>query len=87
MISMKLLSKKRPAVTSCSCAKKRCGGWGVLPGILLVLIPKCPVCMAAYVAIGTGISLSMPVATYLRLFLIILCVLPLTWIVIKRWLW
>ncbi len=47
-------------------------GW-VLPGLLLALMPKCPVCLAAYVSLATGISLSLPVAGSLRVLLLVLC--------------
>jgi hypothetical protein len=53
------------------------------PGITLVLIPKCPLCFAAYIAIGTGIGMSLPVAAYLRIALIVLCVLSLCYLVGK----
>ncbi len=47
------------------------------PGLTLVMIPKCPVCLAAYVALATGIGLSLPVAAVLRMALLSACVLAL----------
>jgi hypothetical protein len=43
------------------------------PGIGLALIPKCPACVAAYVAAATGAGVSLTTATRVRLWLIALC--------------
>ena len=48
-------------------------GWA-LPGAALALMPKCPACVAAYVAAGTGLAVSVPAAAWLRTGAIVLCV-------------
>jgi hypothetical protein len=51
--------------------------------VTLILMPKCPVCMAAYVALITGISVSTAVASHLRLGLLIVCLSVLACLAVK----
>ena len=55
----------------------------VVPVAILAVLPKCPACLAAYVALGTGIGLSLTAATYLRLSLMVACVVSLMFFVVK----
>jgi hypothetical protein len=60
----------------------------VLPAVLLALMPKCPMCVAAYVAAFTGIGLSLTAASYLRSAMILLCLVSLLVVTLsigRRW--
>jgi hypothetical protein len=46
-----------------------------------LLLSKCPVCIAAYIALVTGMALSLPVIAHLRTLLVILCATSLIYFV------
>ena len=56
----------------------------VLPSAILVLVPKCPACLAAHVTLWTGFGLSLSTATYLRWVLLFLCVASLLFLIVER---
>lgn len=58
-------------------------GW-LIPGTLLAFFPKCPLCVAGYVALATGLGVSLTVATYLRWGLLLVCVASLAFMA-HRW--
>ncbi len=49
---------------------------GVLPAAVLLALPKCPMCLAAYIA-ATGIGVTVTAAFYLRTALLALCAVTL----------
>jgi hypothetical protein len=54
-----------------------------LPSIALALIPKCPMCIAAYLALGGGLGVSLSTAAHLRTALVWLCWSVLVLLVVR----
>jgi hypothetical protein len=58
-------------------------GW-IVPSIMLALVPKCPMCVAAYIALATGVSISMSAASMVRTSMIVVCVASLIYVACRR---
>jgi hypothetical protein len=54
-------------------------GW-IVPTAILALIPKCPVCVAGYAVIGTSVGFSLSAFAQLRLALIVLSLVSLSYV-------
>ncbi len=77
----------------CSAVSRRTPRWmqslremtaWALPSVILMFVPKCPLCLAAQVALWTGLGLSVSTATYLRWTLLFLCIASLLYLVVER---
>ena len=58
-------------------------GW-IASGVTLVVLPKCPACLAAYLALFSGVRVSIGAAANLRTSLLILCASGLVCLTLYR---
>lgn len=69
---------------SCDCpvgrkrrAVKDGAGW-IVPDALLILLPKCPLCLAATISLICGIGLSTDAATVVQKTVMVLCTIAIS---------
>ena len=68
---------------SCCGRGAEVAGW-IVPGVTLALLPKCPACVAAYVALATGLGISFSTAAYIRTSIVIASVSVLVFVGVRR---
>jgi hypothetical protein len=57
----------------------------LFPTILLALMPKCPLCIAAYIALFTGIGISVSTATFIQRLCLLTCSASLLYLALRFW--
>jgi hypothetical protein len=55
----------------------------IVPGVVLAAMPKCPLCLAAYVALFTGFGISLAAASVAWWFVAVGCVCVLVYLLIS----
>lgn len=55
----------------------------LLLGVILAVLPKCPLCVMAYVTVATGIGISFSTAATARILIIAACITVLAYVVAK----
>jgi hypothetical protein len=59
------------------------GGW-LAPGAILLLVPKCPLCIVIYVGMFSGITLTISTASGVRFTLIAASLFVLIYLAVRR---
>ena len=56
----------------------------ILPAALLVLLPKCPLCLAAWLTVATGVSFSAAGVAWARASIVVSCLAALASVIWRR---
>ena len=66
---------------------RRCCGTAAgtaAPAAVLVLLPKCPACIVAWLAVGAGLGVSVSTAAALRMAIVGVCVACLAFVAVRQ---
>ena len=55
----------------------------LFPTTLLVLMPKCPLCVAAYVALFTGMGITVTAARWIQMLMLTICLISLSYLTVR----
>ena len=55
----------------------------LFPAGLLVLMPKCPLCVAAYVALFTGAGITVSTARWIQILMLVFCLTSLAYLAVR----
>jgi hypothetical protein len=55
------------------------------PATVLVLMPKCPLCIAAYVALFAGVGISVSTARWIQIMMWAICLGAMAFLAIRFW--
>jgi hypothetical protein len=47
-------------------------------------MPKCPICVAAYVALFTGVGISVSTARLIQIFMLVFCLISLAYLAVRQ---
>jgi len=72
-----------PGSSALARISKEATAW-IIPGAAWALLPKCPACLAAYIAVWTGLGLSFTTASYLQASVLILAGAALVYLIATR---
>src|ERR1700737_4633203 len=56
----------------------------LFPATLLVLMPKCPLCVAAYVALFTGVGITVSTARWIQILMLVFCLTSLAYLAVRQ---
>ena len=56
----------------------------LFPATLLVFMPKCPMCVVAYVTFLTGIGITISTARWIQILLLMFCWASLAYLVVRH---